>query len=197
MALVQSTKRLTPVILTSIRALLAPIVVLLSLYAPWPKAFAVCLIVAFLSDIFDGVLARRFGVATANLRRLDSAADSFFYIACVFAVWHLHPSIIREHFLSLGILATLEITRYAFDLVKFKQEASYHMWSSKLWGIALFTGFFSLLVFGLTGLAVTCAIWIGVFADLEGLAISILLARPEVDVPTFVHALRMRRNMNT
>ena len=60
-------------------------VVLLALYLPSPSGFGLCLIAAFLSDVFDGILARRLGVATPTLRRLDSIADSVFYLAAVFA----------------------------------------------------------------------------------------------------------------
>jgi phosphatidylglycerophosphate synthase len=182
-----------PILLTALRALLAPVVVSLSLSAPAPPAFAICLIAALLSDIFDGVLARRLGVATANLRRLDSVADTMFYVACVFAAWHLYPEAINRHLGSLAVLIALEVTRYIVDLLKFRREASYHMWSSKLWGVALFVGFYSLLVFGSDGAAVSCAIYIGIAADVEGLVISLVLRRWRADVPTFLHALRLRR----
>ena len=190
----QSLLARLPVALTGLRALLAPVVVLLSLMAPWPAAFAACLIVAFVSDIFDGVLARRMGIATANLRRLDSAADTLFYAACIFAAWRLYPAAITQRLAPLAVLAALEAARYALDFLKFRREASYHMWSSKLWGIALFVGFFSLLVLGSAGAAVSCAIYVGIVADLEGLAISIVLPRWQADVPSFVHALRVRQN---
>ena len=180
--------------LTGLRAFLAPAVVLLSLYAPSPKAFAACLVVALVSDIFDGVLARHLGIATVNLRRLDSAADTLFYAACVFAAWHLYPAAITERLVPLAVLAILEVTRYVVDLAKFQREASYHMWSSKAWGLALFAGFFSLLVLGSDGAWVSCAIYVGIVADLEGLVISFVLRHWQADVPSFVHALRERRN---
>jgi phosphatidylglycerophosphate synthase len=185
--------RRIPILLTGLRALLAPVVVLLSLFAPLGPAFALCLIAAFVSDIFDGVLARHLKVATVNLRRLDSVADTLFYAACVFAAWHLYPAAITQHVIALGVLAGLEVMRYAFDFLKFRREASYHMWSSKVWGIALFAGFFALLVLGSSGVAVSCAIYVGIVADLEGLLISLVLPRWQADVPTFVHAFRARR----
>ena len=185
--------RSVPILLTGLRAILAPVVVLLSLLAPLREAFAVCLVLAFVSDIFDGVLARRLGIATANLRRLDSVADSVFYAACVFAAWHLYPAAITEHLSSLAVLITLEVMRYVVDLLKFRREASYHMWSSKIWGISLFVGFFGLLVFGSSGVVVSCAIYVGIIADIEGLAISLVLPRWQADVPTFAQALRLRR----
>jgi phosphatidylglycerophosphate synthase len=154
-------------------------------------------VLAFLSDIFDGIIARRLHVATPGLRRLDSIADSLFYLAAVFAAWHLHPSEIQQYFPELLVLAALELSRYALDLVKFGREASYHMWSSKLWGIFLFAGFISLLAFDVGGMPVALAIYVGIVADLEGLAISIVLPEWRTDVPSFVHAIRHRQISRT
>ena len=50
---------------------------------PWVAAAipGMGIALGFLSDIFDGVMARRLGIATATLRRLDSVADAPFYVA--------------------------------------------------------------------------------------------------------------------
>ncbi|MBV8143698.1 MAG: CDP-alcohol phosphatidyltransferase family protein [Gammaproteobacteria bacterium] len=116
-----------PILLTGLRVLLAPAVVLLALLAPLRAAFALCLVAAFLSDVFDGVIARRFDVATPNLRRLDSFADSLFYGAATFAVWHLYPAAMSGRWFSLALLVALEMCRYGFDFMKFRRESSYHM----------------------------------------------------------------------
>ena len=181
-----------PLALTALRALLAPVVVALALAWPVPWAFGACLAAAFVSDVFDGIVARRLGVATPALRRLDSLADSIFYLAALFAAWHLHASAIHAQTAPLVALGALELARYVVDLRKFGKEASYHMWSSKLWGVALFAAFFALLVFGEDRVAVPAAIWIGIVADLEGLAISATLREWRTDVPTILHARRLR-----
>lgn len=183
---------LTPVLLTGLRLVLAPVVVLLALYAPRPGAFAACLVTAFVSDIFDGVIARRLNVATPTIRRLDSAADTAFYAACLFAAWRLYPSALTQRLTPLMVLIALEGFRYILDFLRFRREASYHMWSSKLWGVSLFVGFVSLLVFGNPGAPVTVAVYLGIVADLEGISISLILPRWQSDVPSFVHALRVR-----
>src|ERR1700686_4057943 len=90
-----SAKSTAPLLLTGLRAMLAPVMLLLAWYHPRPLAFAVCLILAFLSDVFDGILARRLNVATPGLRRLDSIADSVFYVAALLATWHLHSTDLR------------------------------------------------------------------------------------------------------
>jgi phosphatidylglycerophosphate synthase len=149
-------------------------------------------VAAFVSDIFDGILARRLGVASASLRRLDSLADSLFYGAATLAVWHLDPAAITGRWRPLALLVALELARYAFDFIKFRREASYHMWSSKAWGIALFAGFFSLLALGSDNVLVDLAVFLGIASDLEGLAISAVLSRWRSDVPSLMHALRSR-----
>ncbi len=183
---------LPPLFLTLLRAALAPVVVYLALYNPRSDGFAVCLVAVLLSDIFDGIIARKLGVATAALRRLDSIADSIFYVAAIYAVWVLNSAVIVGHVASLTLLLALETTRYAFDFWKFKREASYHMWSSKLWGLALFVAFYSVLVLGHADFWVSIAIWLGILADFEGLAISIALPRWKNDVPTIFHAKQIR-----
>jgi CDP-diacylglycerol--glycerol-3-phosphate 3-phosphatidyltransferase len=179
-----------PITLTCLRGSLAPVVVLLAIAYPSPAAFGACLIVALVSDVLDGVVARRLRVATSNLRRLDSIADTIFYLSIGFASWYLHPTVIADHLVAVVALLALELTRHAFDIVKFGREASYHMWSSRLWGIALFGGSYSLLVLGSDGVAVTAAIYLGIVADVEGLIISIILPEWKNDVPTVVHAWR-------
>jgi CDP-diacylglycerol--glycerol-3-phosphate 3-phosphatidyltransferase len=138
-------------------------------------------------------IPRRLGIVTPFLRRLDSIADSVFYVAATYCVWLMHPDVILGHATSLLLLFGLELGRYVFDFLKFRKEASYHMWSSKLWGLALFVAFFSILVFSNAGIAVSCAIYLGLLADAEGLVISMLLPYWKNDVPTLFHALRLRR----
>jgi CDP-diacylglycerol--glycerol-3-phosphate 3-phosphatidyltransferase len=186
--------RAVPLALTSLRALLAPVVAALALLAPSRPAFGGVLAAAFLSDVFDGIIARRLGVATPTLRRVDSLADTLFYVAATFAAWHLHPAAIARRAGPLAALLALEAARYAFDLLKFRREASYHMWSSKCWGITLFVGLFSLLALGRAGVLVSLAIYTGIVADLEGIAISLILPRWRSDVATVFHALRIRRD---
>jgi len=181
-----------PISLTLSRIALAPVMVWLALYHPEPSLFATCLIAAFLSDLFDGIIARRLQIATPSLRRLDSIADSIFYIATMYTAWHLYADLIRPYIPALLILATIETVRYLFDWYKYRRETSYHMWSSKLWGIFLFIGFFYILVYGRTGIWTPLAIYVGIIADLEGLAISLLLPRWRNDVPTIFHAFKLR-----
>ena len=57
-----------PLLLVLLRAALAPVMVVLALFHPSGLAFGACLVIAFLSDVYDGVIARRLGIATAGAR---------------------------------------------------------------------------------------------------------------------------------
>jgi phosphatidylglycerophosphate synthase len=181
-----------PLLLTALRALLAPVIVVLALFNPVPAALGICLSMGFLSDVFDGIIARRLGVATPKLRRLDSGADTLFYAAALFAAWHLYPQVIKENSIALALLILLELGRYAVDLAKFGREASYHMWSSKAWGIVLFVAFLALLAFGYIGRWIAMALYVGIVADIEGFAISLVLVEWKSDVPSILHAIKFR-----
>ncbi len=183
--------RRIPVALTLLRATLVPVLIWLALANPSRLAFGLCLVAALMSDILDGIVARRLRVAEDALRRLDSSADTVFYMGAAFAAWWVHPSAITSHIPALAVLVLLEISRYAVDLRKFGREASYHAWSSKVWGIALFCGFFALLALNRGSFAIALAIYVGIAADIEGLAISFMLPEWRADVPTFFHAYRL------
>jgi len=193
--LVTNRRIIIPLSLTLLRAFLAPLVVLLAIFEPLPWAFGVCLTLALFTDIFDGVIARCLDVALPGIRRLDSIVDTIFYAGAVYAVWYLHPQFLLKQAFSLCLLVSLEVVRYVIDFAKFKREASYHMWSSKVWGLSLFLAFFGVLVAGRVDMLFTLAIYMGIVADIEGIMISFVLRQWQNDVPTILHAIRIRQGL--
>ena len=61
---------------------------------PW---FNVLLVAALASDVVDGWLARRWGVASEFEARLDSIADILLMAAVLFAIWALHPQVYADY----------------------------------------------------------------------------------------------------
>ncbi len=185
-----------PLALTAARAAAGPVLLAVATVPAHasPAILVALLVLAFVSDVLDGVIARRLGIATATLRRLDSVADSIFYVCAAAVAWRLHPQALTDRLVPLSVLVALELARYVVDYARYRREASYHMWSSKAWGACLFIGFVALLGFGHTGGLVSLAVYAGIAADLEGLAISLVLDEWHHDVPTVFHALRLRRD---
>jgi CDP-diacylglycerol--glycerol-3-phosphate 3-phosphatidyltransferase len=178
--------------LTLLRLALAPAALLL-LRAGAPGAvFAAILVTGFLSDVFDGVVARRCGVATAMLRRLDSSVDTVFYLAIAYAVYRLHPDPLRALAWPIAIVLGGEALNYVAAYALFRREAGYHAWSAKVWGALLFSSLLLLLAGG-NAILLPVALTAGIVAQADTLAITLSLPAWQPDVRGVGHALRLRR----
>jgi len=178
--------------LTVLRLLLAPVLVWL-VYANAPGVvFASVVLVAFVSDYFDGVIARGLGIASAELRHFDSRADLVFYATAAWAVWRLHPDVVRSVAIPGLVVIGLDVVRHIFDFAKFGRDVAYHAWSSKVWGLSLALALVLLMGFGISQPFVGIAVILGLIAQIEGLLISVALPVWTHDVPTLIHALRIR-----
>lgn len=183
-----------PAVLVSFRAALGPVVVLVSMArSPSAGAFLAALIVmALLSDIFDGVLARLWEVDTENLRRWDTRADTFFYLCVLIAVLLRHPTAIVERWPLVAALLAAEAVQHLFALHKYGRHASYHSVLSKIWGLLMASAMISLLGFDLDGWFIDLTLGWGILCNLQGLAMSLLLPTWHRDVPSLFHAMRLR-----
>lgn len=159
------------------------------------RAVAIILALGFISDIFDGVVARRFGVATPALRRLDSAVDSVFYLTAAACVWRIHPDAIVSHRGFIAAVVGTLLINHAFEYWKFGREASYHAWSAKVWGAALFASLVFLFVAGDDRL-LTVALVIGVISHVENFLITLILPEWEHDVKSVVFAHRKKKQVH-
>jgi phosphatidylglycerophosphate synthase len=174
------------------RVLFAPLVIWLALRVHNGWLISACIVAEVLLDVFDGMVARRFGVATPLLRRIDSVIDTIFFLAVLYVAWTQHHEAVRQQRWWLGGLIGMEIARYAFDYLKFHREAAYHMWSAKAWGLLLGAAVIALLGFNQSGWFLSAALVAGIVCDFEGLLISTLLLESVEDVPHFRRALQLR-----
>ena len=186
-------KKAIPWSMTLGRVLFAPLLIWLVAHhrTGWPVA--TCILLETLLDVFDGIVARRLGVATPLLRRMDSLVDTIFYIAVLYCAAAYHLAALRQRWPLLGLLLALEAARYIFDYVKFHREAAYHMYSAKAWGLVLGAAVIALLAFDRAGWLLSAALVVGIVSDCEGLAISLLLHESVEDVPHVFRAMQVKR----
>ena len=102
------------------------------------------------SDIFDGVIARRLGVSTNNLRLLDTLVDLLFYLSLFNYISIRNSSIVKENLILIVSILVLEGFMYAISLIRFRTLPSPHAILSKFWGVVLVIEF-SLLLIGVDG----------------------------------------------
>jgi CDP-diacylglycerol--glycerol-3-phosphate 3-phosphatidyltransferase len=188
----QSFGRAASLTLTVTRLALGPIALLLASQRADGRLLAAAVIIASLSDVYDGKIARRFGVDTPGLRRFDSISDTVFYIFVAAAIWILHPDIIRSHGLLLCVFIAMQIGGHLFDLKKFGRDTSYHTWTGRAFGLSLFVA--ATLIFW-TGSAVpwlAIALITGIISHIDALIITLTLPEWHHDVHTIANARRIR-----
>ena len=187
--------RKLPFALTTLRLLLAPVLLWVVRDGTAGTPYVVCILVAFISDIYDGVIARKLGIVTGPLRSYDSRTDLIFYATAGWTVWHVHPEEIRRLAPLLIVLLVFEVARPAFDIAKYGKQSSYHSYSAKAFGVSLAAGLILLMGFGIGGIFITIAILLGIIADIEGLVMSLILPVWTNDVRSVFHARRLRERL--
>src|ERR1700722_11611963 len=130
-------KQHIPWMMAAARAALGPVLIA-GAASSW-NGFTLAGIVvgALVSDIYDGVVARRWGCDTAGVRLFDSMADTVFYLCTAVALWVSQPQLWRSYGWLLAALLGMEAVRFGFDFAKFGKPASYHSYFAKVWGLVM------------------------------------------------------------
>lgn len=186
-----------PYILIGIRFILAPIIILLSYLkgAEFRSIILTLMYIGLFTDIFDGIIARKVGVSSEKLRRLDSQVDLVFWLSLGFAAYFLNPTLIRDEWQSILLIFIMEALCYIISWIKFGKETCTHAWLSKLWGLSLLLAFTYLIGFQTTGWAFDLTIILGFISHLDVIMIILILPKWNYDVPSFFHAWKIRNGM--
>src|SRR5580704_2920753 len=191
-------KHQIPSLMAAARAALGPVIVI-GERAGWSGlTLATMVVTALLSDIYDGVLARRWKCDTAAVRLFDSMADNVFYVGAAVALWMRQPQLMRSFEAPIGIVLGIEVFKFVFDFVKFGKPSSYHSYLAKTWGLVLATTVVMSFALHVTlGLRVAwwVALALGMVTCLEGLAMSVIMPEWRHDLKTLWRALALRRRI--
>jgi len=187
-------KRL-PLLLIGFRFLLAPVMLYLGFFYEknYKGLIVILLFLGLLSDIFDGIIARKYNTATATLRRLDSQTDMIFWLSAGFTAWFIWPDVISENKKVIYILLGMEIACYAVSILKFKKETCSHAYLSKLWGVTLLAAFTDLILNGNAGALFFTCLAAGIISHIDRIMITLILPNWQHDVPSAYHAWLVRK----
>ncbi|CBN54596.1 MULTISPECIES: CDP-alcohol phosphatidyltransferase family protein [Kamptonema] len=184
-----------PLALVIFRAAIAPFLLWDAIDGKTSIWFIIGYVAGFLSDIFDGVIARRIGASDAQLRQADSWADVCFYL-CVFAsAWLTHRQILIAFQWPLLAVVFTQLLWWAVNLLKYGKPASYHTYSAKIWGITLFVATIAIFGFDYAGIPLWLTIISALIHTVEEIAMTLLLPEWKHDVLSIFHALRLRREL--
>ena len=171
-----------PCALTTLRLLLGPVALAGALTNVSRWIYLPILVAGTLSDIFDGILARRLGVATPALRRYDSITDVIYYLFILGAAWILCQPVIRQNLLLLVLILLSEAGVIFVCYAKFGKYPATHSWLAKFYGLCLLGGLIALLVFNAGSWALIALAIVALVTNTEIIAIHLLMDQPPVDV---------------
>lgn len=111
----------------------------LAFLKPFSTAFLCLYSITGLTDIADGMLARRTATASDFGARLDSIADLLFYAVTLFRVFpSLWSTLPKSIWFAVAAVITLRISAYITAALKYRRFASLHTYLNKLTGLAVF-----------------------------------------------------------
>src|SRR6185312_7156238 len=184
-----------PLALILIRALFGVIILFLAIFYPQNAQVPIVtlMVIGLLTDIFDGIIARRFNVSTLLLRRLDSTIDQLFWICVIVATYVLHPDFFKTNALKLYMIGTAELLAYIVCFIKFRKEVATHAIASKVWALSILAALVQVVLTGDSGWLFDTCFYLGVATRLEIIGILLVLKDWSNDVPSIYHAILLRK----
>ena len=176
-------KRHIPFALTSFEVLCAGPVALLCAFSDLTRmVYLPILVTGTLSDIFDGILARRFGVSTPWLRRYDSITDVVYYLFILAVAFILCRPVILANMLPLSLLLASEVIVVLVSFARFGKYPATHSYLAKFYGLCLLAAVVELLVFNASGWVIIALTAVALVTNAEIIAIQLLVKTLPVDV---------------
>lgn len=184
-----------PVTLIYTRLLLGVCILLLSIARidHYNVIAVVLFATGLLTDIFDGIIARRLNVSSEKLRRMDSTIDQVFFILVAIATYIQCKAFFYNNAVMLVILLGTEALTYVVSFIKFRKEVATHAIASKIWTLILFATLIQIMVECKAPALFQWCFYVGMLSRLEIIAILLFLRKWTNDVPSVYHAILLRR----
>ena len=140
--------------------LIAPIFGLLWIGQPdWALALYV---LAALTDLVDGWLARRFKQSSAFGAQLDAVVDNLFSVAILGFLALAYPTLIARQWIAAAVLFGGPVVYLVLSWLMTRRLMMFHVWSAKAGAFLLFCLWPAIAVTGWTGWLWLCALVVGV-----------------------------------
>jgi CDP-diacylglycerol--glycerol-3-phosphate 3-phosphatidyltransferase len=117
-----------PIILIYSRVLLGIIIALIAFFNPENSGYTIVslLLLGILTNVFDGVIARKLKVDTERTRTLDSNVDMFFWGISLISIFVINMEFVIQNLLLISIVVSLELIAYLVSYTKFKKTIVTH-----------------------------------------------------------------------
>jgi CDP-diacylglycerol--glycerol-3-phosphate 3-phosphatidyltransferase len=151
------------------------------------------IILGVLTDIFDGIIARKLNVSSQHLRRMDSSIDQVFWVCTLIGAFIICEDFFKVNYLKLLILLTVEGLTYVVSFIKFKKEVATHAILSKIWTLTIMGTLIQIILTCNSVILFDICFYLGILTRIEIIAVLFILKEWTNDVPSFYHAILLRQ----
>ncbi len=131
-----------PNLLSLSRIVFLPLLYLF-LFARWPWPLFISFSILGSTDLFDGMVARKFKMITEIGKSLDVLADAFFVFSTAFFILYLYPQVMIDNLFLLIPLFTMFGISLLIPLIKFKKLMVVHTNMMRLSVVLIYFTFLS------------------------------------------------------
>jgi len=150
-------------------------------YSIW---IVILMIIGLLTDIFDGIIARKLNVATEKLRLWDSNVDQFFWLIVIGSIFFLNWKFVNENITLISTVILFEIVCYLLSYFKFRKSIATHSILAKIWTISLLVFLIDLCLNSTSQLPFYFCIGLGIISRFEIGLMILKLNKWTTDVPS-------------
>jgi phosphatidylglycerophosphate synthase len=161
-------------------------------FANWIVAF---MVIGLLTDVFDGIIARKLGVSSEKLRIWDSGVDQFFWLIILASIFYLNLAFVKSNLLWIIILLSLEIATYLISYLKFKKPIATHSILAKFWALSLLWFLIDLVLHNSSSFPFAICVVLGIISRLEIITIVLSLKNWATDVPSILVVTKMNKGI--
>lgn len=184
-----------PFILIYSRAIIAFVIGALAFLSPLHARILIVILMSLglLTDIFDGIIARRLNVSTQKFRVLDSNVDQFFWIVTICAIFYLNQAFLKANYGWILVVVFLEFLTYALSFFKFKKSIATHSILAKMWTLSLLGFLIDLCLNSWSFIPFVISIALGILSRFEIVLIILKLKHWTTDVPSILVVGKINR----
>jgi CDP-diacylglycerol--glycerol-3-phosphate 3-phosphatidyltransferase len=186
--------KIIPYLLIAIRLVIALLLVWDSVDGQTNVWFSVGLVVALLTDVLDGVIARQLDVVTKFLRVADSRVDTLLIFCVTASLWFAQRQVLIRFAGLIGVKFALYFLSLFYPKFKFGEWPAYHAYSAKLAGLVMIGTLVILFAYGPVDILLWLAIGLMILSHLDRILITVFLPEIAEDIPGAWQAWAMRQN---
>ena len=186
-----------PFLLIYSRILIAVIIGFLAFLETENKSIWIVVLMSLglLTDVFDGIIARKLNISSEKLRVWDSNVDQFFWLVVIGAIFYLNTSFIVENIFWIGIIAFLELLSYFISYLKFKKSIATHSILAKIWTLTLLAFLIDLVLNSSSFIPFIICITLGIISRVEIILIIITLKKWTTDIPSILSVSKINKGI--